>query len=102
MKKIIPVTDFQRQAGQILSDVAATNEAVIITQRGRPAAVLLSAAHYSQLEEDMQRLDELELIEMITRSREDIAQGRTISHQQVKTRLKKRRSADSKPARRAR
>jgi prevent-host-death family protein len=88
MKKILPVTDFQRQAGQILSDIAATNEEVIITQRGRPAAVLLSAAHYSQLEEDMERLDELEPIEMVRRSREDMAEGRTISHQQVKTRRK--------------
>jgi prevent-host-death family protein len=53
MKKIIPITDLQRQAGQIVGGVVSSDEPVIITQRGRPAAVLLSARRSSQLEEDL-------------------------------------------------
>lgn len=90
MKKIIPITDLQRQAGQIVGGVVSSDEPVIITQRGRPAAVLLSARRYSQLEEDLERLDELELVEAVTRARDAISTGRTISHAQVKSRIEKR------------
>ena len=96
MKKIIPITDLQRQAGQIIGEVAADDDSVIITQRGRPAAVIVSIAHYAQIEEDLERLDELELLEMTSRSRQAIAEGRTLSHRQVKAQIKKKQ-----PARRA-
>lgn len=102
MKKIIPITDLQRQAGQIVGRVVSSDEPVIITQRGRPAAVLVSAKRYSQLEEDMERLDELELVDAVTRAREAIASGQTVSHAQVKARLAKQRNAASQPKRRAR
>ena len=104
MKKIIPITDLQRQAGQILSSLSDSDEPVIITQRGRTAAVIVSAERYIQIEEDLQRLDELELLEMVRRATEARAAGDTVSHAEVKKRLglteqtpKKRR-----PVRRAR
>ncbi|SRR5712692_3264664 len=95
MKKIIPITDLQRQAGQIVGGVVSSDEPVIITQRGRPAAVLISARHYSQLEEDLERLDELELVEAVARARDAISKGQTISHSQVKARIEKRHKAAS-------
>ena len=104
MKKIIPITDLQRQAGQILSSLSDSDEPVIITQHGRTAAVIVSAERYTQIEEDLQRLDELELLEMVKRANEARAAGDTVSHAEVKKRLglteqtpKKRR-----PVRRAR
>src|SRR5205085_7731408 len=87
MKKIIPITDLQRQAGQILSSLSDSDEPVIITQRGRTAAVILSAERYTQIEEDLQRLDELELLEMVKRANEARAADDTISHAKVKKRL---------------
>lgn len=93
MRKIIPITDLQRQAGQIVGGLADSGESVIITQRGRPAAVLVSVDRYSQIEEDLERLDELELLDMVTRSREALAKGQTLSHKEVKARLQKRSAA---------
>jgi prevent-host-death family protein len=90
MKKIIPIADLQRQAGQIVSGLDASQEPVIITQRGRPAAVLVSAERYAQIEEDLQRLDELELVAMVERSRQALAAGQTLSHKEVKSRLEKK------------
>lgn len=95
MKKIIPITDLQRQAGQIVSELADSGESVIITQRGRPAAVIISSDHYAQIEEDLARLDELELLEMVTRSREAAKNGQTIPHQEVKARLAKQQPSSS-------
>jgi prevent-host-death family protein len=102
MKKIIPITDLQRQAGQIVGSVLSSDEPVIITLRGRPAAVLLSARRYSQLEEDLERLDELELVEAVARARDAISTGQTISHRQVKARIEERHSVASPRKRRAR
>lgn len=96
MKKIIPITDLQRQASQIVSQMTEANEPVVITQRGRAAAVLLPAERYAEIEEDLARLDELDLRELINRAEEEIAQDRTTSHQKVKARLKQRQIAAKK------
>ena len=97
MRKIIPVTDLQRAAVQI---VTALNDAdgslVVITDRGRPAAVLLSAERYTQIESDLERLDELELVEMVENARTARAADDAISHDEVKKRLSKRREATPK------
>lgn len=104
MKKIIPVTDLQRQAGQVLSSLSDSDEPVIITQRGRASAVIISAERYTQIEEDLQRLDELELSEMVNRAREARAAGDTLSHEEVKKRLGLTEAAPRRrrPAKRAR
>lgn len=87
MKNIIPVTDLQRQAAQILSDLN-DNQPIVITQRGRASAVLLSARRYAEIEEDLQMLDDLELLRMVEESKQDIQNGKTLSHNEVKKRLK--------------
>lgn len=87
MKNIIPVTDLQRQAAQILKDLNKSSEPVVITQRGRASAVLLSAKHYEQIEEDLALLDELELEQLVREGLEDKAAGRTISLDDAKKRL---------------
>ena len=50
MKRIIPVTDLQRQAGQVLNSLSDSDEPVIVTQRGRASAVLISAERYTRIE----------------------------------------------------
>ena len=86
MKNIVPVTDLQRQAAQILGDLSE-NEPIIITQRGRASAVLLSTRRYAEIEEDLQLLDDLELLQMIEAAKNDVHDSNTISHDEVKKRL---------------
>ncbi len=99
MKEIVPITDLQRQAGQIVNSLAESDEPIFITQRGRAAAVIISVARYARIEEDLQRLDELELVNLVEEARQAMAQGQTISHRQVKAKLRKRarRSAAARP-----
>jgi prevent-host-death family protein len=87
MKNIIPITDLQRQAGQIIGGLSASDEPVIITQRGRAAAVIVSAERYNEIEDDLKRLDELELIGLIDESRRAIEAGDILSQDEVKQKL---------------
>lgn len=88
MKNIIPITDLQRQAGQIIGSLSDMDEPVIVTQRGRAAAVIISADRYVEIEDDLKRLDELELLEMVEESRRAIKAGEVLSQNDVKRRLK--------------
>ncbi len=88
MKNIIPITDLQRQARQIISSLAESEEPVVVTQRGRASAVLMTAERYAEIETDLKRLDELELLEMIESSRQDVIEKKVLSHDEVKKRLK--------------
>ena len=56
--KIIPVTDLRQDAAAVLKKVKKTEEPLVITQRGRAAAVLMSIAAYerSQKERELLRL----------------------------------------------
>lgn len=98
MQKIIPITDLQRGAGQIVTELA--DDAVVITHRGRAAAVLVSAERYAQMESDLERLDELELAGMVEEARRARASKQTLSHEEVKRRLKKRGTERPSRARR--
>lgn len=87
MKNIIPISDLQRQAAAIVSDVNEFSEPIVITQRGRAAAVIVSADRYSQIEEDLALLDELELQDLIMQGKKEIAAGKTVSLKEAKKRL---------------
>ena len=46
MDKIIPISDLQTKAKQYVDQVKETDQPVVITQRGRAAAVLVSYESY--------------------------------------------------------
>ena len=53
---IIPITDLRQDAAKALERVRRSPEPVVITQRGRAAAVLLSMEAYEQGERERQIL----------------------------------------------
>lgn len=87
MKSIIPVSDLQRQAAKVLNEVNESSEPIVITQRGRATAVLISAKRYAEIEEDLRAFDELDLERLIAEGERDIVNGNTITHTEVKRRL---------------
>lgn len=91
MKKIIPITDLQRQSSQIVNDLSESDEPVVITRRGRAAAVLLSVERYSRIEEG---LDELEMLHLMERGLEDFRAGRMLSQKEVRARLERKARLD--------
>jgi antitoxin YefM len=87
-KNIVPISEFQRQAGQIVDGLSESDDPVIITQHGRAAAVLITPERYDQIQEDLRLLDDLELMHMLKEGEKSIEKGETISMKEVKKRLK--------------
>jgi prevent-host-death family protein len=53
---IIPISDLRKDAAKVLKRVRGSKEPVVITQRGRAAAVLLSVEAYERSERDRELL----------------------------------------------
>lgn len=87
MKNIIAVSDLQRQAAQVLTAVNKSSEPIIITQRGRPAAVIISAKRYAQIEEDLAEFDDFELERLVEEGLKAKKAGDSLSLEEVKRRL---------------
>lgn len=49
---IIPISDLRQDAASVIKRVAASSEPVVITQRGRAAAVLVSAEAYDRTQHE--------------------------------------------------
>jgi prevent-host-death family protein len=79
VQKVIPITDLQRNAQQIVADLA--DESIVVTYRGRAAAVLVSVEGYAQIESDLKRPDELELAGMVKDARRTRTSNQTLSHE---------------------
>jgi prevent-host-death family protein len=67
---IIPVTDLRQDAAGALKRLRASKQPVVITQRGRAAAVLLSMEEYERGEHERQ------LLRLIARGEQEIATGK--------------------------
>jgi prevent-host-death family protein len=66
---IIPVSDLRQDAAKVLKRVKDSREPVVITQRGRAAAVMLSVEAFEQSERDR------ELLRLLTKGEGEIEAG---------------------------
>ncbi|MGD0695570.1 MAG: type II toxin-antitoxin system Phd/YefM family antitoxin [Terriglobia bacterium] len=67
---IIPITDLRHDAAGALKQVKSSKQPVVITQRGRAAAVLLSMEAYERGEHERQ------LLHLLARGEQEIAAGK--------------------------
>jgi prevent-host-death family protein len=67
---IIPITDLRQDAAAALNHVKSSKQPVVITRRGRAAAVLLS------MEANERSEQERELLRLIARGEQEIAAGK--------------------------
>lgn len=66
---IIPVSDLRQDAAKVLKRVKDSREPVVITQRGRAAAVILSVEAFEQSERDR------ELLRLLAKGEREIEAG---------------------------
>ncbi len=70
LPNIVPITDLRQDATSIVNRLAASREPVIITQRGRAAAVMVSMEAYERTQH------ELEILRLLARGQREIEEGR--------------------------
>lgn len=56
LPQIVPITDLRQDAAAVLARVKGSTDPVVITQRGRAAAVLLSTEVYERSEQERRML----------------------------------------------
>ena len=75
--RIVPVTDLRQDAAAVLKRLQSSSEPLVITQRGRAAAVLLSLDAYERSQH------ERELLRLLARGEQEISEGKGYSMDQV-------------------
>lgn len=83
-RDILPLSDFKAHASQVLSSVHEHGRSVVITQNGKPAAVLISPEEFDRYQE---RED---FVAAVSEGRDDAKQGRTHSIKDVEAILDKK------------
>jgi prevent-host-death family protein len=82
---IVPIGEFKAQAARWLRRLADGNQAVVITQNGRPAGVLISPADFDRLQERQR------FLESIAAGLADAEAGRLMDTRELSHRLNERR-----------
>jgi len=67
---MVPVSDFRQDAAKLLRRVQDTKQPLVVTQRGRAAAILLSVEEYERREH------EFEILRLLASGEKEIAEGR--------------------------
>jgi len=67
---IIPITDLRQDAAKVLDRVKVSGKPLIVTQRGRAAAVMVSVERYEAQER------EREILRCLARGEQEILEGR--------------------------
>lgn len=78
MENIIPITDLQQKTKKCIERVRATGVPLVITQRGRAAAVLVSAADFEGYLIALDEKNYPDWREKLRRGIEDLDNGRFI------------------------
>lgn len=86
MIKQVTVTDLQRRAAEVISSLQ--DGPVVISQRGRPAAVILTAEAYEQMEQAVAEVEAKQVREIIEAGLSSYGAGRTSPQAAVARRVR--------------
>ena len=76
-KDVMPVAEFKAQLARVFESMRRSNRPVVITQNGRPAAVLVSPEEYDRLQERER------FITAVRQGLEDADSGRLVSDEEL-------------------
>ncbi len=77
LPEIIPVTDLRQDAAAVVKRVQESDQPLVITQRGRAAAVMLSLGAYERV------MHERQLLELFLQAEREIAAGKFYTLEEV-------------------
>jgi antitoxin YefM len=87
MARIVPFTEARAKLTELLDDVEARHEHLVITRKGRPAAVVVSPEEWDAIEETLDVLQNDQTLADLRESEEDVKAGRLFSLDEVRREL---------------
>jgi prevent-host-death family protein len=93
MAKTVLVHELQSELARLLDEVADRRQRVVVTRRGRPAAVLIPISEYDALEVSAEILSDSDALTAIEAGLEEIQSAETVSLEEIRAELAARRSA---------
>ncbi len=90
MEKIIPISELQSHAKRIIERVRQTRDPVIITQRGRPAALLVNYEDYEGMVAMLEEMSQPDWRERLAESERNSRAGKGMELEEFKAKRAKR------------
>jgi len=84
MSRTLPISEVKARLPELVTGVEEREEEIVVTRRGKPAAVLVNYGEYERLKETLEILSDANLMRQIRRSRRFYGAGGTgLSLEQV-------------------
>ncbi len=84
MPKTLPISEVKARLPELVTGVEEREEEVVVTRKGKPAAVLINYAEYERLKETLDVLSDPDLMQQIRESEQFYARGgRGLSFEEV-------------------
>ncbi|HPN33972.1 MAG TPA: type II toxin-antitoxin system Phd/YefM family antitoxin [bacterium] len=77
LKYIIPLTDFRNNVKKYLHELSVHKQPIVLTQNGKSAAVILDAASYQQMQ------DQMEFMRKVATGLQEQREDRSVGLEQV-------------------
>ncbi len=90
MDKIIPISDLQSKAKKYVDQVRLTEQPVIITQRGRAAAILMNYDQYEGWQATLEVMSDPDWSKRLARAQRESKEGKWITLETLEKRRSKR------------
>ena len=87
MARIVPFTEARARLTELHDDVEARHEHLVITRKGRPAAVVVSPEEWDAIEETLDVLQDETTLGDLRQSEKDVKAGRLSSLDEVRREL---------------
>jgi prevent-host-death family protein len=91
MAETVPVRELRNELAAVIDRVADLREHIVITRRGRPAAVLIPVDEYDALEETAEILSDTDTLAAIEQGMREVERGETVTLAELKAELRRRR-----------
>jgi antitoxin YefM len=89
----LPLSHVKAHLSEITDRVEGQQDRVVVTRKGRPAAVLVSPDDLEGLEETLAAMSDPDLMEKIRAGEEAVAAGDAVTLQELQANLKRRPAA---------
>ena len=91
--EVLPLSHVKAHLSEIADRVESQHDRVVVTRKGRPAAVLVSPEDLESLEETLAVLSDPELMRQLREGQTAVESGDTMTLEELRANLKRRNAA---------